>query len=40
MPVEEAEMATSIDINTKIAKVTIFLKMRLVGVSSHDVTLI
>lgn len=31
MTTEEAEMASSIDIYTKIAKVTTFLKMRLIG---------
>lgn len=40
MTTEEAEMASSIDICTKIAKVTTFLKMRLIGISSHDVTFV
>lgn len=30
-------MASSIDIYTKKAKVTTFLKMRLIGITSHDV---
>lgn len=40
MTTEEAEMAASIDIYTKIVKVTTFLKMRLIGISSHDITFI
>ena len=40
MTTEEAEMVSSIDIYTKIAKVTTFLKMRLIGISSHDVTFV
>lgn len=40
MTTEEAEMASSIDIYTKIAKVTTFFKMRLLGISSHDITFI
>lgn len=40
MTTEEAEMTASIDIYTKIVKVTTFLKVRLIGISSHDITFI